>query len=75
MSKIVKQIQEEFQQKDTQTSKLDEMKKQLDENPANNEVRLQIAKFAMDNGIYDQAIENLLDVKMHFSFEYNSFRL
>jgi len=62
VSKIVKTIQAEFEQKDTHASQLEDMKKDLDADPSNNELRLKIAQFAMDSGIYDQAIEHLLDI-------------
>ena len=71
MSKIVKTIQAEFEQKDTHASQLEDMKKDLDADPSNNELRLKIAQFAMDSGIYDQAIEHLLDVSACFLQKFN----
>ncbi len=60
---IVQEVQKEFDQKAAETSKLEEMKLKLEADPANNELRVEIAQYAIDNGSYEQAIDTLLDVK------------
>lgn len=42
------------------------MKAELDNDPANNELRLNIAQYAIDNNLYEDAIETLLDVSILF---------
>jgi thioredoxin-like negative regulator of GroEL len=42
------------------------MKAELDTDPANNELRLNIAQYAIDNNLYEDAIEALLDVSILF---------
>jgi len=51
------------------------MKLRLESDPANNDLRVEIAQYAIDNGSYEQAIETLLDVrKKIFRFYLNIIR-
>jgi len=59
---IVQEVQKEFDQKAAETSKLDEMMQKLENNPENNDLRLEIAQYAIESGSYEHAIETLLDI-------------
>ena len=61
-------MKKEFDQKAAETSKLEEMKLKLESDPANNDLRVEIAQYAIDNGSYEQAIETLLDVRIFSVF-------